>query len=78
MISWILDQMIADPESPYSWDYGVNNGETARARRVHDALLADGIPAVLGRVDTYAPGQWRLSFPVKHYRRATVISDNIK
>lgn len=77
MLSCVMDQYLAAPDSSYSWDYGVTESQTARAWRVYDALLADGIPAKLDRVDTYPPGLWRLSFPIKHYRRAVDISDRI-
>lgn len=75
--SWVVAQCLFAPNSPYGWDYGVTESQTARAWRVYDALLADGIPAKLDRVDTYPPGLWRLSFPVKHYQRVVAISDGI-
>ena len=73
--SWITSQALASPDSTYTWDFGVNRTMARRARVIRDRMVRAGIPATLERDNRYAPGLWKLSFPVSRYRECAAISD---
>ena len=73
--SWVTSQAVSSPDSLYTWELGVLGAMTRRAKALHARMVAAGIPATLERDNRYAPGLWRLSFPVRDYRTAAAISD---
>lgn len=73
--SWVRSQSLASPDSLYTWDFGVGQTMTRRARTLRDRMVACGIPATLERDNRYAPGLWRLRFPVSRYEACARISD---
>ena len=73
--SWVTSQALTSPDSLYHWDTGVTRVQTRRFRTLQARMIAAGVPATLERDNRYAPGLWRLSFPVRDYRTAAAISD---
>ena len=76
--SWVVSQALASPESMYTWGMGVCPVMTRRAKTMFDRMVRAGIPATLERDNRFAPGLWKLSFPVNRYREAAIISDACK